>query len=104
MQNQDDLQKSPNQEEEKWNKFPELKNPRYFQSYQVLKCVRNCPNLYQSLKESGYLEDYVNDLAERWWNIVRQMVKNGAPRWLAESTAWELILEEIAADESAITR
>jgi hypothetical protein len=32
------------------------------------------------------------------------MLKNGAPRWLAENTAWELIAEEIAAAESAITK
>jgi hypothetical protein len=50
------------------------------------------------------LEDFVNNLAEKWWNIVRQMLKNGAPRWLAENTAWELIAEEIAAAESAITK
>jgi hypothetical protein len=48
------------------------------------------------------LEDFVNDLAEKWWNIVRQMLKNGALRWLAENTAWELIAEEIAAEEAII--
>ncbi|MCS3920444.1 hypothetical protein M2350_002873 [Candidatus Fervidibacter sacchari] len=85
------------------NLFPELKNPKYSRSYDILKAVRNCPNLYQHLKESGELENFVNDLAEKWWDIVRQMLRNGAPRWLAESTAWELIGEEIAAAESAFT-
>jgi hypothetical protein len=104
----EDLQNLPNQNEnsqdDSWNLFPELKNPRYYQSYDILKSVRSCPNLYRHLKESGKLENFVNDLAEKWWNIVRQMLKNGAPRWLAENTAWELIAEEIAAAESAITR
>jgi hypothetical protein len=93
-----------NDQDDSWNLFPELKNPRYYQSYDILKSVRSCPNLYRHLKESGELENFVNDLAEKWWNIVRQMLKNGAPRWLAENTAWELIAEEIAAAESAITR
>jgi hypothetical protein len=107
MPNQnEDLQNLPNQDEnsqdDSWNLFPELKNPRYYQSYDILKSVRSCPNLYRLLKEKGTLEDFVNDLAEKWWNIVRQMLKNGAPRWLAENTAWELIAEEIAAEEAII--
>ncbi|MDT7896826.1 MAG: hypothetical protein RRB24_01330 [Armatimonadota bacterium] len=104
MPNQnEDLQNLPNQnEDDSWNLFPELKNPKYYQSYDILKSVRSCPNLYRHLKENGTLEDFVNDLAEKWWNIVRQMLKNGAPRWLAENTAWELIAEEIAAEEAII--
>jgi phage pi2 protein 07 len=109
MQNQnEDLQNLSNlsdldeNEDDSWNLHPELKNPRYFQSYDILKAVRSCPNLYRLLKENGTLEDFVNDLAEKWWNIVRQMLKNGAPRWLAENTAWELIAEEIAAEEAII--
>jgi hypothetical protein len=107
MPNQnEDLQNLPNQDEnsqdDSWNLFPELKNPRYYQSYDILEAVRSCPNLYRLLKEKGTLEDYVNNMAEKWWNIVRQMLKNGAPRWLAENTAWELIAEEIAAEEAII--
>jgi hypothetical protein len=115
MPNQnEDLQNLPNQNENEndqdgdWlnpqSTFRELKNPKYPQSHDILKSVRSCPNLYRHLKERGTLEDFVNNLAEKWWNIVRQMLKNGAPRWLAENTAWELIGAEIAAAESAITR
>jgi phage pi2 protein 07 len=106
MPNQnEDFQNQNDQDEEVFNPqsvFHELKNPKYYESHLVLKSVRSCPNLYRHLKENGTLEDFVNDLAEKWWNIVRQMLKNGAPRWLAENTAWELIAEEIAAEEAII--
>jgi hypothetical protein len=106
MPNQNEDLQNQNDQDEDWlppqSTFRELKNPKYPQSHEVLESVRSCPNLYRLLKENGTLEDFVNDLAEKWWNIVRQMLKNGAPRWLAENTAWELIAEEIAAEEAII--